>query len=299
MSSLTNIPCRSRRVQRIGFILLLSAFAVVALAQDGSLRPPSSAVAGQAASIGTSGSGSATFYLIGPSSTIKRDVQLGQDISLAPKEIQAAGRYVAVVCSGGCTSAPFFVSPAKPASMIFLVHPSRAPVAQNDVVSGVAVPLDEYQNVVLAPTAIEFQLAAKGSAGSSRTIEAKDGVAWFRTSSGKSAGPLQVEASINDVTARRVVQQVASDPCHLRIKGERTPKGIMVETDPVRDCSGNPVPDGTIVTFTAKDGDETSTVDAPVKQDVARARIVAKGPVVISAASGVVMGNELRIGGQE
>jgi hypothetical protein len=72
----------------------------------------------------------------------------------------------------------------------------------------------------------------------------------------------------------------------------------MVETEPVRDCAGNPVPDGTIVSFTAKDGDEISTVDAPIKQDVARARIKANGSVVISAASGVVMGNELRVGGQ-
>lgn len=301
MSSLINIRCRSRRVQRIGLILLLGAFGFIGIAraQDTALRPPSSAIAGQAASIGTSGSGSATLYLIGPSSTVKRDVQLGQEISLNPKEMQAAGRYIAVVCSGSCSSAPFFVSPAKPANMIFLVHPSRAPVALNDVISGVAVPLDEFQNVVLTPTSIQFQLNTKGSSGSSRTVEAKGGVAWFRTNSGKSAGPLQVEASINDVTARRVVQQVASEPCHLKIKGERTPKGIMVETDPVRDCSGNPVPDGTIVTFTAKGGDETSTVDAPVKQDVARARILAKGSVVISAASGVVMGNELRVGGQE
>jgi len=67
----------------------------------------------------------------------------------------------------------------------------------------------------------------------------------------------------------------------------------------VRDCSGNPVPDGTIVTFTAKDGHEVSFVDAPVKQDIARATMVAKGPVVISAASGVATGNELRLGGQE
>jgi hypothetical protein len=76
-------------------------------------------------------------------------------------------------------------------------------------------------------------------------------------------------------------------------------KGIDVETEPVRDCSGNPVPDGTVITFTAKNGDAMSTVDASVKQDVARARITGKGPVVISAASGVVMGNELRVGGQE
>ena len=99
----------------------------------------------------------------------------------------------------------------------------------------------------------------------------QDGIAWFRTNSGKSAGPLQVVASVNDVSARRVVQEVASDPCNLRIKGQRTAKGIVVETDPVRDCAGNPVPDGTVVTFTAKDAGETSTVDAPIKQGVARA----------------------------
>ena len=94
------------------------------------------------------------------------------------------------------------------------------------------------------------------------------------------------------------MQQVASDPCSLRIKGQRTTKGIVVETEPVRDCSGNPVPDGTVVSFTAKNGKETSTVDAPIKQGVARAQILAQGPVVISAASGVVMGNELRLGAQ-
>ena len=92
------------------------------------------------------------------------------------------------------------------------------------------------------------------------------------------------------------MQQVASDPCNLRIIGERTSAGIMVQTEPVHDCAGNPVPDGTIVTFTATVGDTKSTVDAPIKQDVARAQIVASGAAVISAASGVVMGNELRVG---
>ena len=72
----------------------------------------------------------------------------------------------------------------------------------------------------------------------------------------------------------------------------------MVETEPVRDCSGNPVPDGTIVTFTAAEADGKSTVDAPIKQGVARAQIIVTKAAVISAASGVVMGNELRLGAQ-
>jgi hypothetical protein len=230
---------------------------------------------------------------------VKRDVQLGKQISLAPQELQASGRYVAVLCANACTSAIFFAAPAKPSSLIFLVHPSRAPVGQNDVISGVALPYDEFHNLVVTPTTVDFELRAKGAAPASHSVQSHDGIAWFHTNSGKSAGPLQVTASLNEVSARRVVQQVASEPCNLRIKGQRTPKGISIETDPMRDCAGNPVPDGTVVTFTARSGNEVSTVDAPVKQDVARAQIAMKGPVVVSAASGVVMGNELRVGARE
>ena len=55
---------------------------------------------------------------------------------------------------------------------------------------------------------------------------------------------------------------------------------------------------GTIVTFSASGASGRSTVDAPIKQGVARAQIEAEGAQVISVASGVVMGNELRVGGQ-
>jgi hypothetical protein len=272
--------------------------ATVTYAQDVNLRPPPAAIAGNSAAIGTDGSGSATLYLVGPSIIVKRDIERGQSIALSAKELQTSGRYIAIVCASNCNSASFFVAPTKPVTLTFLVHPSRAPVAQNDALSGVVFAFDEFRNLVLKSVPVQFQLAAKGSAPVSRNVETRDGIAWFRSSSGKSAGPLQITASIgSDVTTRRVVQEVASDPCNLRIKGERTAKGIVVETEPVRDCSGNPVPDGTVVTFTAKSGNETSSVDAPLKQDVARATILAKGPVVISAASGVAMGNEVRIGG--
>jgi len=274
------------------------AFVALGLAQDANLHAPEAPVAGSPAAIGTEGSGSATLYLVGPSSAVKHDIELGKSVSLSAQELQSAGRYVATICSSKCNSVTFFVAPAKPANVTFLVHPSRAPVAPNDAVSGVALAFDEFHNLVLTPIAVQFQLTAKGSALMSRNAETRDGIAWFRTSSGRSAGPLQVTAFLSgDVIARRIVQQVASDPCSLRIKGQKTAKGIVVETEPVRDCSGNPVPDGTVVTFTAKSGNQTSSVDAPVKQDVARATILAKGPVVISAASGVAMGNEVRIGG--
>lgn len=297
MSSLTSTACRNLRTTLIAALLLSGA---CVSAQEASIRVPSNAVAGAPASIGTSGSGSATFYLVGPKTSIKRDIELGKDVSLSAKEIQAAGRYTVVVCSSGCSGSSFFISPGKPVDLTFIVHPSRVPVAENAAISGVALTLDENHNLVSAASSVNFQLGAKGENVMSRSVQTHDGIAWFRTNSGKSAGPLQIAASLsNDVNTRRVVQQVASIPCNLRIKGERTPKGIVVETDPVRDCSGNPVPDGTVVTFTAKGGDRISSVDAPVKQDVARATILAKGPVVISAASGVAMGNELRVGGKQ
>jgi hypothetical protein len=73
----------------------------------------------------------------------------------------------------------------------------------------------------------------------------------------------------------------------------------LVQTEPVHDCSGNPVPDGTIVSFTATAESGKSTVDAPVKKGIARAQMEASGPAVISGASGVVMGNEVRIGAKQ
>jgi hypothetical protein len=266
--------------------------------QDADLRAPAAAVAGTAASIATTGSGTATFYLVGPSVTLKRDVHLGDEISLTAKELQSAGKYLAIVCGSNCRSVGFFVAPAKPVSLTFLVHPSRAPVGLNDVVSGVALPFDEFRNLVVVPVTVDFQSSTKGAAPISHPASTQNGIAWFRANSARTAGALLVTASINELVARRVVQQVASDPCSLRIKGQRTAKGIAVETEPVRDCAGNPVPDGTVVTFTAKDGSETSTVDAPIKQGIARAQITATGAVLISAASGVVMGNELRLGAQ-
>jgi hypothetical protein len=302
MSSSTNTVCANPKSQPrlwLGTLALSLCIAgATAYAQDADLRAPSAAVAGNPASITTTGGGAATFYLVGPSIAVKRDVKLGEEIALSAKELQSAGKYVAIICSGSCRSVGFFVAPAKPVNLTFLVHPSRAPVGQRNMVSGVALPFDEFHNLVLAPAPVNFQLTGAGVAPTSHRVSTQNGVAWFHTNSGRSAGALQITASIDDLSARRVVQQVASDPCSLRIKGQRNDKGFMVETEPVRDCTGNPVPDGTIVTFTAKDAQGMDTVDAPIKKGVARAQLKGSGTVTISAASGVVMGNELRLGAQ-
>lgn len=282
-------------MSRLSLICAVLCLLGVSSAQE--IRVPQSVTAGDDASISTTGSGKATFYLFGPGVSRKSDVDLGQQVQLNGNDLRNAGKYFAIVCSGEYHSASFFVVPAKPSSVTFLVHPSRVPVAEGDAISGVAIPFDKYRNLVIAPESINFQLGTGKASVLSRSVPTKDGIAWFRTASGKSAGVLQVEASLKDLSTRRAVQQVASDPCNLRITGQRNAKGIVVQTEPVHDCAGNPVPDGTIVTFTATADGEKSTVDAPIKQDVARAEIAASGPAVVSAASGVVMGNELRIGG--
>jgi hypothetical protein len=259
---------------------------------------PTSVVAGQGATLTTTGSGKATFYLSGPGVASKTEVNLGEEIRVSAGDLKAAGAYIAILCTDTCHSPTFFVTAARPANLTFLVHPSRVPVGEPDAVSGVAFPFDKFNNMVLDPVPVKFELRSGNSPPVSHTVRTQNGVAWFRTASGKTAGKLQLTASLDSVESARVLQQVASDPCNLRIKGQRTPKGITLETEPVRDCSGNPVPDGTVVTFNLSGPNGKTTVDAPIKQGVARALVEAQGPQTVSVASGVVMGNELRIGGQ-
>jgi hypothetical protein len=280
------------------FLLICAAIGLAGVSPAQDIHVPDSVVAGNDAVISTTGSGNAALYLLGPGVARKNDVTLGSDVRILPKDLEHAGNYVAVLCSGTCRSASFYVTAAKPASLAFLVHPSRVAVSQGDAVSGVVLPFDEYHNLVLSPVGINFQMSAGNTTLLSRPARTVDGVAWFRTTSGKASGLVQVNATLDDLSAKRAVQQVASDPCNLRISGQRTSAGILVQTEPVHDCAGNPVTDGTIVTFTATGANGKSTVDAPIKQGIARAQMRSSGAISISVASGVVMGNELRIGAQ-
>jgi hypothetical protein len=285
-----------RRLSQICVLMCAAGLAGAALAQE--VRVPASVVAGQDATISTTGSGKATFYLQGPGVSRKSEINLGEEVPLSAKELQNAGSYLAIVCSDTCRSGSFYVSPAKPTTLSFLVHPSRVPVAMGDAVSGVAFPFDQFHNFVLTPSMINFQLSAGSSSLLARPVHTQFGAAWFRTTSGRAAGALQVIATMDDISAHRVVQQVASEACNLRIEGHPSPGGVFIETQPVHDCAGNALPDGTIVTFTATAGDKKSTVDAPIKQGVAKAQMAASGATTVSAASGVVMGNELRLEAQ-
>lgn len=276
-------------------VCLLAGFS---LAQD--LQLPAQVNAGSGFTIPAAGSGSATLYLLGPASAVKRQVQLGQEIQIQPKEVLQAGRYLVILRHDGASqSGSFYVMPAKPASLSFLAHPSRIPVGQHGGVIGVAFIFDKWDNLVRRPETVDFSLVASNSPPVTQAVPTHDGVAWVVMNSGRKAGNAKFVAALDGIEQLRVIQQVASDPCHLQIKAERNARGILVETAPVRDCSGNPVSDGTVVTFTANSAAGLSTVDVPIKKDVAQAELKIPGPATISVASGVVMGNEVKVGGQE
>ena len=269
-------------------ILALAMFSTVAFAAD--LRVPATVAAGSGLSVPTSGSGSATLYLVGPGTAVKRQVQLGQDVQLSSGELQNAGHYTVVI---GDDSASFYVTAGPVSSIAFLARPSRVPAATPNVISGTAFIFDKYQNLVLQPQPIKFDLTVNDQT-TSRTEASKGGVAYAKLDSSKKEGPAQFVASSGNASVRRVVQQVASDPCSIRMTAQPNKSGILVRTDSIHDCAGNPVPDGTIVTFTATDAQGKSTVDARIKQGIAQAQLPASGGATISVASGVVVGNEIQ-----
>lgn len=288
-------------MRKLIFIMLVIALCWFAAdsARAAELHLPQNAVAGQPLSIATSGNG--TLYLIGPGQVIKRDFKSGGSVEIKAGELRSAGRWIAVLHGDGNQSQVFWVKPGKPGKLNFLARPSRVPVARPNVITGVTFVFDQYQNLILDPTAVNFNLSV-GGAGTSKSITSHDGVAWINSPSAPKAGAAQFVTSAGDTSVARVVQQVASDPCersfHMHLAGHAN-NMVVVETDPIRDCSGNPVPDGTIVTFIQTDKSGKSTVDARIKKGTARAELPASDNATITVAAGVVLGNELHVGGKE
>jgi hypothetical protein len=238
--------------------------------------------------------------MVGPAQVIKRDVKLGSPVQIKAGELRSAGQWTAILRADGKSSAQnFYVDPGPVDNLSFLARPSRVPVARPSAISGIVFVFDKFQNLILQPTTVKFSLSVEGT-GPSQNITSRAGVAWISSSSARKAGAAQFVAESSDVSVRRVVQQVASDPCNLRIHvAGHNANGITVETDPIRDCTGNPVPDGTIVTFIQTDSNGRSTVDARIKKGVARADLPSSNKATISVASGVVLGNELHVGGSQ
>ncbi len=207
-----------------------------------------------------------------------------------------AGRYV--ISLGIGDSATFFVTAGDVSSIAFLARPSRVPADTPGVISGTAFVFDKYQNLVTQPEPVKFELSVNGQSVS-RVETTRWGVASAKLDSSKKEGAAQFVASSGPASIRRVVQEVASDPCNIRMRAERDKNGILVQTDPIHDCAGNAVPDGTIVTFTLTDSTGKSAVDARIKRGIAQAELPASPNGTISVASGVVVGNEIHWGGGE
>ncbi len=284
----------------LGLLILAVCWFAARAAHAADLQVPDRVLAGAGLSVHTDGNGSATLYLIGPASTVKREVRLGSDIQIAPEEMQNAGRYVLLVAGSDRTRrASFWVMPAQTARMSFIARPSRLPVAVNSGVSGVVYVFDKFHNLVVQPGQVTFKFSVAGAQELTRNIPTRYGMAWISLDSSRKVGPAQFVATVDEVSERRVVQLVAADPCNLHIRAQASKQGIAVETDPIRDCNGNPVPDGTIVTFSAVSPQGRSTVDARIKKGIAKAELPNVHNATVSVASGVVMGNEIHVGGGE
>jgi hypothetical protein len=290
--------------RRISFFLsalvlggLFLAAMPIAFAQSGSLHLPATVEAGSAFSIQSTGSGKAVLYIVGPQ-VLKRNVQLGEPEVFAPGDLHNEGHYLAVLVSGSATeNGAFDVTAAhEPSTLSFLAKPSRVAVDSHDGISGVVYVFDTFQNLVLAPTPVSFQLSGVAGTAQTRTVLTHNGVAWTKMNSAAQEGVAKFVARVGDATSTRVIQQVPGNPCHLRMSARPLGQRLAVETEPVRDCNGNALPDGTIVTFTETYSEGESTVDVPLKRGVARTDMPAYSGAKVSVATGVFIGNEIRLG---
>jgi hypothetical protein len=223
-------------------------------------------------------------------------VQAGQNVSFAPGSLYNAGHYLVIlVGTSSRETQSFDVVPAsKPAELSFLAKPSRLPVGLHDGISGSVYIFDAYHNLITAPTAVSFQLSNPASPVQERSVVAHDGSAWTQMDSTAKEGTDQFVARVDGVSSTRVIEQVPGDPCELSVTAQPSGQQLELKTNPVHDCSGNPVPDGTIVTFTETYGDTQSTADVPLKHGIAQVEMPAHRGAKISVASGVVIGDEFR-----
>jgi hypothetical protein len=282
---------------RVG--LMFVVLVQLAMSQSVDVKPPANARAGSTFSIETSGVGKATLYIVGPAGVVKREAQLGEPVSISPDELHNAGHYLVLLAGSGATeSASFDLLPSQNSTTVsFLAKPSRLPVSLSNGLSGVVYVFDTFGNLVLEPQKVSFELVESDGKKETKTSTTSYGVGWVRMNSAPKAGAASLMASVDGIDAKRVVQQVAGDPCSLKMTAKRDGKNVLLVTDPVRDCAGNPVPDGTVVTFTEVYGGQQATVDVPLKRGVAQTVLPSEADAKLSAAAGVVMGNEIRWNG--
>src|SRR5580692_9930115 len=181
---------------------LVLAVVQLALAQTSALRLPRTIEAGSKFSIQSSGSGKGILYIVGPGQVLRRNIQLGETTFFAPGDLPNAGHYLAVLVKESSTDTGAFdiTAASQPATLSFLAKPSRLPVDLHDGISGVVYVFDAFRNLVLAPTEVSFELSETGGATQTRTVTARNGVAWLRLDSAPKAGSAQFQARVDGIT---------------------------------------------------------------------------------------------------
>ena len=283
---------------RVGIPIILACVAsgIASSAQSANLKIPGSIEAGSAFSVRCDGNGSGTLYIAGPGQFIKRDVQLGSETSFPAGTLYNAGHYsVWLEAAGSSNTGSLDVLPApKPSDLTFIAKPSRLQVALRNGITGTAYVFDHYGNLITEPMEVSFELSNPRAGAQTRAVQTRNGAAWTEMDSTSHEGQDQFVARAGEVSSKRVVFQVPGEPCSLKMNAKAAGDKIQLVTDPVRDCSGNAVADGTIVTFTELSNDSKSTVDVPLKKGVASAEMPAHRGATVSVASGVVLGNQIR-----
>lgn len=285
-------------IGRLRLRLLLCAFLVpaCAFAQQPGMQVPPTVTAGSGFSIATTGSGQADIYIVGPGQALRQSVRLGETASIPDGVLYNAGIYLAILRQGSFTqSVKLDVMPAQaPGSLSFLAQPSRLPVSRPDGINGTVYVYDAYHNLILSPVTVSFQLSRGTGPGQEKSVQSHDGVAWTRMNSSPKQGEATFAAVVGDVSDKRIIDEVPGEPCNLVVHAQPQAGKLNLQTDPIRDCSGNPVPDGTIVTFTESLNGRQSTADVPIKRGFAQVEMPAWNGADISVASGSVAGNEIR-----
>jgi hypothetical protein len=267
-----------------------------AISQGGSLGFPKTVEAGASFTVQLPGSGEGTLYIVGPGGAIKRDVRFGEELSFPAGSLSNAGHYVAFATGGPSDeTSEFDVVPAnKPADISFLAKPSRLPVGLRNGITGAMYVFDDYHNLITVPLPIQFELSNPSGSTQTRSTITRYGAAWTEFDSTPQQGADKFLARAGDISSLRVIRQVPGDPCELKMSVAQSGERLQLVTQPVRDCSGNAVPDGTIVTFTQTYHGAQSVVDVPLKRGIAQVEVPSHVGATISVASGVVLGNQVQ-----
>jgi hypothetical protein len=285
---------------RIKPLLFVNALVIglgqMALAQSVSTGFPKTIGAGNAFSAQFPGNGKATLYIVGPEAVLKKEIQLGEPIYFAAGSLYNAGHYLAVL-DGAAENVIYqfdVIAASRPAEVSFLARPSRLPVGMQDGITGAVYVFDEFHNLITTGLPVRFELSNPSGDVQAREVTTRAGAAWTAMDSGAHQGSDRFSAEVRGISSTRVIRQVPGDPCGIKMSASSVGSSVRLVTDPLRDCNGNAIPDGTIVTFTETYDGAQSTVDVPLKRGIAEVEMPSHGGATISVASGVVLGNQIR-----